>query len=283
MISSEELEYRVRDGTTLLCKYSIQQDALRVIMTALGTQEVLYFRRVPNGLVSNDGILYLSPSALRAMKEQVSILTVSDLFDYNGRKMSEWQPLLDMLKEVNATITEANGNVNPDDYDIVFWDACREDNSILFPRIRNLIRNGKVIIITGTNSCSTAGRNSSQIANDVLRDFGLELTMDDLGSVIANSTGKHTIMNGVGSFLTFRSPNIKINDDSNVLPLANNGKNILLAVYEDKASKGLLIANGLGENFLFGVYDPSSKAYDHKCLLIMKNIILYAKSVSGKK
>jgi hypothetical protein len=64
LISSEELEYRVSDGTTLLCKYTSQQDAIRVIMTALGTQQVLYFRRVPNGLISNDGIVYMSSSAL---------------------------------------------------------------------------------------------------------------------------------------------------------------------------------------------------------------------------
>jgi hypothetical protein len=70
LISSEELEYRVRDGTTLLCKYSSQQDALRVIMTAFGTQQVLYFRRVPNGLLSNDGILYLSPSGLAEIQRQ---------------------------------------------------------------------------------------------------------------------------------------------------------------------------------------------------------------------
>lgn len=73
LISSDELEYRVRDGRTLLCKYTSQQDALRVIVTALGTQEVLYFRRVPNGLVSNDGILYLNPSGLAEAQRQAEL------------------------------------------------------------------------------------------------------------------------------------------------------------------------------------------------------------------
>jgi hypothetical protein len=44
--------------------------------------------------------------------------------------MAEWQPLLEMLKQENATITEANGSVNPDEYDITFWDACRTDNAL---------------------------------------------------------------------------------------------------------------------------------------------------------
>lgn len=60
LISADELEYRVDNQTTLLCKYTDQEKAIRVIITALGTQQVEYFRRVPNGLISNDGDLYLS-------------------------------------------------------------------------------------------------------------------------------------------------------------------------------------------------------------------------------
>src|SRR5258706_303451 len=43
LISPEELEFRA-NGTTFLCKYSRQPDGLRVILTALGSQQVLYFR-----------------------------------------------------------------------------------------------------------------------------------------------------------------------------------------------------------------------------------------------
>jgi hypothetical protein len=92
LISHEELEYRVSDGTTLLCKYTSQQDAIRVIVTALGTQQVLYFRRVPNGLESNEGLLYLSPSALeevhakRTMADMRSLSTAWEALatDYNS-------------------------------------------------------------------------------------------------------------------------------------------------------------------------------------------------------
>jgi hypothetical protein len=72
LISSDELEYRV-DNTTLLCRYTDQGNALRVIMTALGTQQVLYFRRVPNGLMSNDGILYLNATGLGEIKRHEEI------------------------------------------------------------------------------------------------------------------------------------------------------------------------------------------------------------------
>jgi hypothetical protein len=43
-------------------------------MTALGTQQVLYFRRVPSGLMSNNGELYLNAAGLAevARQEQVA-------------------------------------------------------------------------------------------------------------------------------------------------------------------------------------------------------------------
>jgi hypothetical protein len=64
LVSREELEYTT-GGTTFLCKYSEQGDGLRVIFTALGTQQVLYFRRVPGGLQSNDGVLFLNKAGLQ--------------------------------------------------------------------------------------------------------------------------------------------------------------------------------------------------------------------------
>ncbi len=73
LISSSELEYRVDSGTTLLCKYSDQGNALRIIMTALGTQQVLYFRRVPNGLMSNNGEVYLNSAGLAEVARQEQI------------------------------------------------------------------------------------------------------------------------------------------------------------------------------------------------------------------
>ncbi|MBC7818985.1 MAG: hypothetical protein IAG10_19015 [Planctomycetaceae bacterium] len=73
LISADELEYRVNDGTTLLCKYTDQRSALRVIVTTLGTQQVMYFRRVPNGLMSNDGDLYLNAAGLAELRRQEEV------------------------------------------------------------------------------------------------------------------------------------------------------------------------------------------------------------------
>ena len=70
LISSDELEYRLADNTILLCKYTDQGQALRVIVTAFGTQQVQYFRRVQNGLVSNDGDIYLNAAGMTELQRQ---------------------------------------------------------------------------------------------------------------------------------------------------------------------------------------------------------------------
>lgn len=69
LISSEELE--MRDGrTTLLCKYSKQAGALRVIVTALGANQIEYFRITNAGLQDNDGKVLLSPKTYETAMEQ---------------------------------------------------------------------------------------------------------------------------------------------------------------------------------------------------------------------
>jgi hypothetical protein len=73
LISADELEYRTDDHTILLCKYTDQGAALRVIVTALGTQQVMYFRRVPNGLMSNSGELYLNSDGWAHLRRQEEI------------------------------------------------------------------------------------------------------------------------------------------------------------------------------------------------------------------
>lgn len=69
LVSSDELEYR-HEGTTLLCKYSVQDGSLRVILTVLGTQQVLYFKRTPDGYTSEDGESYMSPAAIADLQRR---------------------------------------------------------------------------------------------------------------------------------------------------------------------------------------------------------------------
>lgn len=68
-VSSDELEYR-HEGTTLLCKYSVQDGSLRVILTVLGTQQVLYFKRTPDGYTSEDGESYMTPAAIADLQRR---------------------------------------------------------------------------------------------------------------------------------------------------------------------------------------------------------------------
>ena len=63
LVSSDELEYR-HVGTTFLCKYSVQDGSLRVILTVMGTQQVLYFKHTPDGYMSEDGESYMTPAAI---------------------------------------------------------------------------------------------------------------------------------------------------------------------------------------------------------------------------
>lgn len=69
LISSEELE--LREGkTTLLCKYSKQTETLRVIITSLGTSQIVYFRFTDKGLQDNEGKTLLSPTNYVAAIEE---------------------------------------------------------------------------------------------------------------------------------------------------------------------------------------------------------------------
>lgn len=66
LISRDECELRTGQGT-LLCKYTKQSDALRVVVTALGTNQVVYYRFTAQGIQDNDGAVLLSPDALSAL------------------------------------------------------------------------------------------------------------------------------------------------------------------------------------------------------------------------
>ncbi len=60
LVSPDELELRV-GGTNLICKYTKQDDTLRVVANIVGTTQALYYRITPQGLQSNDGTILLAP------------------------------------------------------------------------------------------------------------------------------------------------------------------------------------------------------------------------------
>jgi hypothetical protein len=68
LISPDEVEVS-EFGKIFLCKYSKQGDALRVVGTAQGATQVLYFKYIKDGLKANDGTVLLSPKAYSAMEQ----------------------------------------------------------------------------------------------------------------------------------------------------------------------------------------------------------------------
>jgi hypothetical protein len=72
LISKDECELS-EQGTILLCKYTKQDDKLRVVTTTLGTSQVLYYRVTNQGLQDNDGNVLFSPEGLLDAQRQVEL------------------------------------------------------------------------------------------------------------------------------------------------------------------------------------------------------------------
>jgi hypothetical protein len=69
LVSKDECELS-ENGTILLCKYTKPNDTLRVVTTALGTSQVIYFRFTDQGLEDNSGNVLLSPERYAAIIQQ---------------------------------------------------------------------------------------------------------------------------------------------------------------------------------------------------------------------
>jgi hypothetical protein len=72
LISKDECELS-EQGTILLCKYTKQDDKLRVVTTALGTSQVLYYRFTNQGLQDNNGNVLFSPEVYLELQRQAEI------------------------------------------------------------------------------------------------------------------------------------------------------------------------------------------------------------------
>lgn len=64
LISQDELEMRGGDAgpDNLICKYTRQDDTLRVVKTMLGTTLAVYYKITPEGLKANDGTVLFNPA-----------------------------------------------------------------------------------------------------------------------------------------------------------------------------------------------------------------------------
>ncbi len=72
LISKDELEWRTK-GTTFVCKYSKQDDKLRVVMQAFGSTQARYYRLTDEGLQSDDGAPLYNPVKYATTKQALIV------------------------------------------------------------------------------------------------------------------------------------------------------------------------------------------------------------------
>ena len=97
LISEDECEL-LQGGTTLLCKYTKQADALRVVVTVMGTNEVKYYRLNDQGIQDNNGAVLFSPERYTAAQQSARLIPDSDKEIDNANKYwAEAQPLFQRL------------------------------------------------------------------------------------------------------------------------------------------------------------------------------------------
>ena len=72
LISRDECELR-NGRDTLLCKYTKQSNALRVVVTALGTNQVVYYQLTNEGIQDNQNAVLLSPERYASAMEQMRL------------------------------------------------------------------------------------------------------------------------------------------------------------------------------------------------------------------
>ena len=70
----------------LICKYTKQDDTLRVVKTMLGTTVAVYFKITPGGLTANDGTVLWNPAAFLAVQARI---LASSLFNSGNAKSSK--------------------------------------------------------------------------------------------------------------------------------------------------------------------------------------------------
>lgn len=69
LISPDECEVK-QGGKILLCKYTKQDDALRVVMSVTGTNQVVYYKLLPDGLKEENGAVLLTDALYKAERKR---------------------------------------------------------------------------------------------------------------------------------------------------------------------------------------------------------------------
>ena len=122
IVGLDELEYQTH-GDNLVCKYTVQDKRLRVILNVLGTTRVIYYDITDNGLFDKQkGQIFLSEAGLDAKcisnAKQLALACKVYARDFNGKYPTKLQELVpDYIGDVNifelphGNAPRFNGNV----------------------------------------------------------------------------------------------------------------------------------------------------------------------------
>lgn len=107
IISQNECELKIADDTILLCKYTRQSDAIRVLVTRLGQTEVEYLRLVNEGLQTQNGGILLSSAKYNLAIEQIRQKRERMQYEWQQREAKRLALLEESKKETQAVLTFA--------------------------------------------------------------------------------------------------------------------------------------------------------------------------------
>jgi hypothetical protein len=105
LISKDECEY-TEGRDTVLGKYTKQTDSLRVVLTVMGTSQVVYFRFTDQGLQDNNGNVLLSPENYAAAIEQIRQAKIEEM----KKQKEAAQKQLDEENRQKAAMEERENN-----------------------------------------------------------------------------------------------------------------------------------------------------------------------------
>jgi tetratricopeptide (TPR) repeat protein len=272
-------------GVYFLVRWRDESKRDAIMRSVMASQRAIPDRAPGRTAEAPTGTLGSSPGEA-SQQTRVRVVAMPGLFDYNGRKMAEWKPLLDLIKKEDAEFVEYDGRADLGGYDILFWNTCdRKKNQMLFPRVADLLRQRKYIILAGNNSCMPdRDTYSSDLANTVLTKYGMRMNRDDLfESYELTTVGAGPLVRGVPGFLGFRHAGIELLPPrrAGVEVLARDSRQQVMAAYFVKGG-GILLAYGGGEDLLYGVYNKVTNSRDYRVLGILRNLIRNYRNSQGQ-
>ncbi len=126
--------------------------------------------------------------------------------------VSDWSrlaPFFNMISSIGTIDFKAYTSVDPYAYDVVILDTCRTNLTAAVQAsvttYINTARGGMFVV--GSNSCMRGTTMSSQLANTILQQYGIGMTLEDPGTRGCNAVpaAKQTgILEGVSTLSFFR-------------------------------------------------------------------------------